>query len=631
MTFRQISQYRQFMIRTIRCVSSVAAFAVGAHCGTGTFGIDLMGTTSIKRLLDESGDARSAGNLGLAYGLLHEAVRIDPNNSQARWQLGQVKVGGEWLSIEESQRRAAADPRQAKYQANKNSSGDGPGDHLALARWCRNNNLDEEARVHWAGVLSSDPSHKEALRNLHVRWNDGQLVSPGQVKELRQEASSAQQNLRRWKASVAAWMRALSDKRESPPTEVIDAIHAVDDVAAIPAFELVTLSVKSKPATQNPAVERLSRAFMTTLARMPDEAATNSLVRHAVMSPFSDVRDEAIIELRNRPLTDFVPALLDALAARIKSEYRVQTDPAGNVHYLQNVYREGPFADWLHRRARSIYQPWSPVGVLTNISPSQPSSTTVEAVNTPTRAVSAAAAQRSAASYEREIVASELQIQATNEQSAARNERIVDVLTGVTNQNLGSEPRAWWDWWQDHTDYYRAEERPVYETQESSSEYVVPPPPSGGGVECFVRGTPVWTKTGQRAIETLAVGDLVLSRNVNSGELAYKPVMLRTLRPAGPVVEISTCNEQIRATRGHPLWVDGLGWRMAKELDDGALLHSVAGATRVEAVKPISDAETYNLVVADFNTYFVGKDGILVHDNTPRRPTRATVPGLGAK
>ena len=40
------------------------------------------------------------------------------------------------------------------------------------------------------------------------------------------------------------------------------------------------------------------------------------------------------------------------------------------------------------------------------------------------------------------------------------------------------------------------------------------------------------------------------------------------------------------------------------------------------------EAETYNLVVADFNTYFIGSSGILAHDNTPRRPTQAVLPGI---
>ena len=36
----------------------------------------------------------------------------------------------------------------------------------------------------------------------------------------------------------------------------------------------------------------------------------------------------------------------------------------------------------------------------------------------------------------------------------------------------------------------------------------------------------------------------------------------------------------------------------------------------------------YNLVVADFHTYFVGHSKILSHDNTVRDATDAVVPGL---
>ena len=40
------------------------------------------------------------------------------------------------------------------------------------------------------------------------------------------------------------------------------------------------------------------------------------------------------------------------------------------------------------------------------------------------------------------------------------------------------------------------------------------------------------------------------------------------------------------------------------------------------------EAECHNLVVADFNSYFVGRDRILVHDNNLRQVTTATVPGF---
>jgi hypothetical protein len=34
------------------------------------------------------------------------------------------------------------------------------------------------------------------------------------------------------------------------------------------------------------------------------------------------------------------------------------------------------------------------------------------------------------------------------------------------------------------------------------------------------------------------------------------------------------------------------------------------------------------VIVADFQSYFVGEGKILCHDNTVGRPTKATVPGL---
>ena len=160
-----------------------------------------------------------------------------------------------------------------------------------------------------------------------------------------------------------------------------------------------------------------------------------------------------------------------------------------------------------------------------------------------------------------------------------------------------------WTWWQDYTDYYHdGGSRPVNTTVDSSNDYIIPPPQQSVAVECFVRGTPVWTKTGPRPIEKLRIGDLVLSQNVNSGEIRYKPVLARTLRPAGPIVQIATDDEKFLATRGHPLWVAGIGWRMTKELEDGAVLQSLAGTGRVKGVQSAlpEGRRLYNLVVGRF-------------------------------
>ena len=55
---------------------------------------------------------------------------------------------------------------------------------------------------------------------------------------------------------------------------------------------------------------------------------------------------------------------------------------------------------------------------------------------------------------------------------------------------------------------------------------------------------------------------------------------------------------------------------------------SPTGTTPIDSVGPAGEGLAYNLVVADFHTYFVGGARILSHDNTIRRPTSAIVPGL---
>jgi intein/homing endonuclease len=84
----------------------------------------------------------------------------------------------------------------------------------------------------------------------------------------------------------------------------------------------------------------------------------------------------------------------------------------------------------------------------------------------------------------------------------------------------------------------------------------------------------------------------------------------------------------MRTTGGHPFWVAGQGWVKASDLRPGMRLHSVSGSVDVDSAGPDNSAETYNLVVADYHTYFAGQEFALTHDNTIRRATNAILPGL---
>jgi hypothetical protein len=230
----------------------------------------------------------------------------------------------------------------------------------------------------------------------------------------------------------------------------------------------------------------------------------------------------------------------------------------------------------------------------------------------------------------------EVMVTRQNEIQATLNRRLTEALNIATNQQLPVEPQRWWQWWDEENDIGRQGSKQVVARQQVQQLAVVDRPqlltaqaaPMQPAGECFVAGTLVLTQQGDLPIEKVRVGDLVLAQNVDSGELAFKPVLRATLRPAGPLVKIQIGRDEFKTTSGHLFWVAGDGWVKARNLSSGMDVHCLRGAL-ANHVSSISErAETYNLVVADFQTYFVGQERVLTHDVTPRRPTDATVPGL---
>jgi hypothetical protein len=234
---------------------------------------------------------------------------------------------------------------------------------------------------------------------------------------------------------------------------------------------------------------------------------------------------------------------------------------------------------------------------------------------------------------------------AQNRFTAALNERLAWVLKTATGVDLPAEPAGWWTWWSEQNEVFVAGTKPVSIVERSRSVAVADRTSadisgvggsSGGGggsqaLDCLAAGTPVWTVKGLLAIEQIRVGDLVLSQHAETGELAYKPVLRTTVRPSGKLIKIAAAGEEFQTSGGHLFWVAGQGWTKSRNLQSGQILHTAAGPAYISSVESGSDAQTYNLVVADFSTYFVGNAKLLSHDNTVRTPTRAVVPGLRAE
>ena len=154
---------------------------------------------------------------------------------------------------------------------------------------------------------------------------------------------------------------------------------------------------------------------------------------------------------------------------------------------------------------------------------------------------------------------------------------------------------------------------------------------------CFVAGTPVLTKDGLKPIEDIKAGDLVLSRNVETGEQTYKPVTDIIPRHDRVIWELTVQSEDgetetFRTTDEHPWWVNGQVWKRTDELAVGMKVEDEDGVSlTIVSVHQTDGLDgTYNLTVADFNTYFVGDLNVLVH-NCGSKPPNLSPDGAGRK
>ena len=137
---------------------------------------------------------------------------------------------------------------------------------------------------------------------------------------------------------------------------------------------------------------------------------------------------------------------------------------------------------------------------------------------------------------------------------------------------------------------------------------------------CFAAGTMIETADGDRPIEEIQIGDLVLSANPETGEIAYKPVVNTYVHVTDTVLYLTIDEEIIETTEDHPFWVEGQGWTSAKLLQPGDVVWLKDGSTQcVDDIEIVELPEgeyvaVYNFEVADFHTYFVGENGIFVHN-----------------
>ncbi len=562
-------------------------------------------------LVSEALRAGADGDWSKRQQMLAGILRDSPDQSLARWHSGFLQYGRTWVHVDQlADLLPFHDVLNAYEERREPMSDDAPG-NLSLANWCRRHKLPEQQRAHLTRVVQLSPNHAQARRRLGHERVDGRWVATQELWQAASDSRRWQQVFKKWHPPLQAIFAALQDTRMQQRNTARDRLLAIRDVEAIPVIEAVFLGQTSGQAA----------TALEAIANMPEYEASVALARQAVIAPYRSVRDQALQLVKRRPLEDYVPALLNGLTSPVKS--RVFIDFVDGRLFYRHIFSQQNWEqnDLSVVDERYAYQPRGALPIATA------GVQRINSGNTPEQlaAMALASAQSNATNRER-------QRHRQNVAAQRLNQRIATVLAETTGQEGLTSVQDWWSWWDSDNGI-------VYLQKPTNSRYVSnnyllagSSTPGGGGgggrAECFAAGTPVWTASGPKAVEKVRVGDLVLSQDVESGEVIFKPVLLTSTRPEEELLRIDLGEDQLETTDGHPFWVSGHGWTLAKKLETPSSLYALDAQAKVHAVSKGSRQETYNLVVADFHTYFVGKSRVLVHDNTRQRATNAIVPGV---
>ncbi|HUQ69950.1 MAG TPA: polymorphic toxin-type HINT domain-containing protein [Planctomycetaceae bacterium] len=559
--------------------------------------------------------------------LLAGVLTQSPKLSSAQWSAGRISVDGAWLPIADRVHESAADAMLAEYRTLREQSDLTPARHRELAAWCGQHNLRDQERAHLWALLSENANQPELWKRLGYHNVDGQWLTTDEERDLERLWQQRQRDLKRWQPKAENFARRLSDPNPTTQANAREQLRNLDDVAALPALE-TTL------CTQSP---ELALEFVAWAKRLDRVETTHALARQAIVSPWEGSRELAVDSLRTRRLFDSMPVLLEPLSTHIQraSTTQAMNRWGGGLMYRQVFRREfqnavlvGVNEHWVRVSTRNPQLPPSGIDKIVTVDglrSTQFNRATQERVKNDLA--------RSATDAETRSVDA---LAVANRAIDDINARCQRALTAVTGDTDAHRPEDWWSLWDRLQAVDPPGTKPVVEVVEvQEQQLIVETTPLIEITEiirprtsCLPAGTRVHTELGPKPIETIQIGDRVLAKDIDTGELAYRPVLRTTVRSPQPLVKLSFRDETIQATRGHHFWVSGQGWRMARELRPGDRLHGLHGTASLTDTATGDVAAVYNLVVDRANTYFVGDALVLSHDVTSPAPTNVKVPGL---
>ena len=603
---------------TLVALTSISLFVVGAAALAGepenSRNDSTEPQTNLLAIVNQALEAEAAGDLDQREKLLNQVIDQE-DSAPARWHSGYLSKGKKaFETVEESVQSNAENLKISKYRQQRKKLVETAAGHWEMAQWCAKNKLMPQARAHLNRVIDFNPEHAAARAALGFVRMGNEWVSPEEMEMLSKRAAAKSASIQKYGKQVSKLIEQMNSSRPIVRERAVASLMELDDPDAVGAVE---------NGLASPAVQP-SKLAIDWMSQIDTVESSLILTRYSLLHPQDEIRQYATSKLVGRPLHDFVPELLEMLSSPIRTSVVPAYDRNGVLlGYKQSFAKEG-FEN-------------KDVAVLTRVNLLQ--SRTINRTDLSLRnrngrefgrLLQRAENQRVIAQLqeeaEREVAARLETVNRENQEIQKRNQAIGRLIAYVSEQPFTDKAEDIWNWWDEYNETGYQQYKPErytstgYTTTTVVNDYNI-------SCECFVAGTQVMTELGLRSIESIVAGDRILSRDLSTGELVWKPVLQRTFRPASATVKIATDQELFHCTGGHLFWVSGEGWKKASELNKGDVLHGAEKPSLVVEVRTDIPLETFNLRIADHCNYFVGDALVMTHDVTPRLPNRQKVPG----
>lgn len=564
----------------------------------------------------------------------------DMKDKLLRWQAGEIEVNGEWQNLSELEQNQLPKEMQ-RYLAER---GDGPLDkdgHRRMAKWCVTNKMPDQAEAHWFGVLDTDSNDAEARQSLKFTQIEGRWFSQEEIAATRMSAQEQIKALKTWLPKIRDIVSGIESSDTAKRLKSIQQLKAIKDPKAVKALQFAAERAETQTALH----------LLNTIKRFRTKEACMALASIAVKAPSTELGQEAASALARFPKEMYVPPLLDFMSTEKDLRRKLVVEPNGDlvlqlleVRELKSHVETAQLDKVLKINNANAAIFAANMQLASSFPrPANTASTLVASENNVANAVAQNEARRDAE-------AQEARLTQENESTRQVQRNVCTVLRSATGEKLDDTPSQWWNWWdleqeilnignkeilRNYDRNYQSlvyavnpEQARVFETTGSTEN---PDPQTGRRCECLTAGTMIQTEMGMRPIESIQIGDNVVSQDIETGEISLKPVVRTTQRPPSITCNIVlVTDEKIQSTLGHYWWVVGKGWTKTKDLQTGMYIRTASGSIEIAKLEDAEKAVTYNLAVADYHSYFVGKERLLSFDAREIVPTLKVVPGLAA-